>query len=550
MRKEIVKNKWRSSLPIIWAIFLSFWLFNAKIQAATDDQNESVSVKEIKIKNLDRPLDDEIFDGDRILITLDVDSKDGQRDLDDQIDLTFDKQKDDNFYLEPIETNGKVFFNFKEIGEFHFSKNGYRLSFKKGEANFRRAEISIACLARNNQSNQGKVTIQAGNCQKTIFIKARKNQAQVLNRIKKFGSVQGEKIYWQTIIPTACLRQENTRFLREEVDNKQSIIPETIKFWVSGKSYSLDEFTEAFKTEARVNSTSIIEYELNKNILPSQEVKISYQTRIKNGYFSDDFTSTSKTLAGEKSKEYPVRAIWPFKVIQEKELENGQLVIVNRIFTAQRQSRPLSGTKFVIEALSASFPTDFKEINTDQRGVAILNHLKAGIYLVKQVRVPDGVLLNDKPTVVEIKENQTPQVITFLNQVKTKQEELSLDKAKVATLPQIEMGKDLKNLENRRVGDQDKNQTALPVSGKHNLNMRNAIDSFKQIRQAGKPARTTYHLPKATNLRNDSYQRTSSYHRHKSLPQAGVKSELWIPLIGCILLGEFFLVAWILKRGK
>lgn len=73
---------------------------------------------------------------------------------------------------------------------------------------------------------------------------------------------------------------------------------------------------------------------------------------------------------------------------------------------------PLAGATFEIRTMEGELVAT---LTTDQTGSAVANGLKSGYYVVKEIKAPDGYLLNETPQTVKIESN-VPTIVTFENQ--------------------------------------------------------------------------------------------------------------------------------------
>ncbi len=79
--------------------------------------------------------------------------------------------------------------------------------------------------------------------------------------------------------------------------------------------------------------------------------------------------------------------------------------------TDEKSGEPLSGAKFVVEKQNGE---QIGEYTTDKAGSISIPQLLPDWYVVKEVKSPDGYLLDETPKTIEVKTN-TPTVVTFVN---------------------------------------------------------------------------------------------------------------------------------------
>ena len=77
----------------------------------------------------------------------------------------------------------------------------------------------------------------------------------------------------------------------------------------------------------------------------------------------------------------------------------------------EKSGEPLSGAKFIVERQNGE---KMGEYTTDKAGNINIPQLSPDWYVVKEVKSPDGYLLDETPKTVEVKTN-TPTVVTFTN---------------------------------------------------------------------------------------------------------------------------------------
>ncbi len=77
----------------------------------------------------------------------------------------------------------------------------------------------------------------------------------------------------------------------------------------------------------------------------------------------------------------------------------------------EKSGKPLSGAKFVIEKQNGE---QIGEYTTDKAGSISIPELLPDWYVIKEMKSPDGYLLDETPKTVEVKTN-TPTVVTFVN---------------------------------------------------------------------------------------------------------------------------------------
>lgn len=77
----------------------------------------------------------------------------------------------------------------------------------------------------------------------------------------------------------------------------------------------------------------------------------------------------------------------------------------------EKSGEPLSGAKFIVERQNGE---KMGEYTTDKAGSISIPELSPDWYVVKEVKSPDGYLLDETPKTVEVKTN-TPTVVTFTN---------------------------------------------------------------------------------------------------------------------------------------
>ena len=81
------------------------------------------------------------------------------------------------------------------------------------------------------------------------------------------------------------------------------------------------------------------------------------------------------------------------------------------IIKQDQDGNPVAGVTFRIEKPNGEF---VKEVTTDETGKASVSDLDSGDYVVTEIRVPDGMLLDTTPKNVTIKDGETATV-TFIN---------------------------------------------------------------------------------------------------------------------------------------
>lgn len=74
----------------------------------------------------------------------------------------------------------------------------------------------------------------------------------------------------------------------------------------------------------------------------------------------------------------------------------------------------LSGAKFVVQKVNGEFVGEFE---TGRNGYATVTGVDAGFYTIKEIKAPDGYILNGTPKTIELKRNE-PAIVEFENQAK------------------------------------------------------------------------------------------------------------------------------------
>lgn len=542
MRKRDLKNKWRNFLPIIFGmILLGFLMVNNRVQASAIGHDKSATVTNLKIEDLDGQSRDHILDHDRLLISLEIDNQLKELNLGDFIEIDFDGSTKNDTFLEPFEDQGKIFVNAKEYGNYNLNKRGCRLVFAQTQPNFSKAKFSFIMLAHNNSHKEQSLTFKAGNERKTIQID---NQHKNNFAVYKSGSIQGQKVQWQNLINLTEFKDLTVADIEEKVDQEQIIIPDSIRFTVEDKNYTLAEFNKKFASKVTIGQDQKeINLNLNLRQLACKSVRMTYQTQGKDSS-KQGLTSETKILNTEVNKSYQFKAISPFSLLKEGEqLGQGQLLIINKLTKADKDNDLLANAKFQIKKLNPD-SLQFEligELVTDQNGLASLNNLADGIYQIRQVQVPAGILLNSKSYVAEINKEHSREIVNFVNRF----EEISLEKDKSFPLPESQKQLNLADKENKA-----QTLSALSDSRNHRLNLNQAVDNFKKVAPK-REARIHNKMlnGKDADNRND-YSESKSDRDKGHLPQAGEKAEICWVLLGCIGLVSALLINFILKKEK
>ncbi len=96
----------------------------------------------------------------------------------------------------------------------------------------------------------------------------------------------------------------------------------------------------------------------------------------------------------------------------------------------EKSGEPLSGAKFIVERQNGE---KMGEYTTDKAGSISIPELSPDWYVVKEIKSPNGYLLDETPKTVEIKTN-TPTVVTFTNKKLTALEIKKIDESSAAPL--------------------------------------------------------------------------------------------------------------------
>lgn len=525
-------------------ILLSFSLVDQQIQASSVDHDKSAVVRDLKIKDLEEPNSESVLSHDRLLISLEIDNELKQLNLNDFIEIDFNDPNKSETFLEPFEDRGKIFVNSQECGNYGLNKKGCKLVFDQIRPSFLKAKFSFIVLTHNNSDKQQALTIKAGNERKTILIdhQSRDNVA-----IHKSGIIQGQKVQWQNFIDLTELQDNDKNDVEEKVDERQIIIPDTIQFSVGNKNYTLSEFNKNFTNKVVVNNDlNSISLKLNMSQLAHRSIKMTYQTRIKELNSAPDLVSETKTLNAKGSKSYQFKAISPFSILTTEKEKLGQLLIINKLAKADENADLLANAKFQVKKLNPD-TLQFelvKEVSTDQNGLARLNNLGNGVYQIRQIEVPAGILLNNKPYLTEISKEHNQVIVNFVNQ----SEELSLDKDKLILLPKSKKQLELANNDGKE--SKTKNLSALSTSKDHQLDLSKAVDSFKKAAPKGKASEKKELLDRKKADKKNNYSETDSGQDKKHLPQAGENPKICWTLLGCLALIIGLLINFILRKEK
>lgn len=98
--------------------------------------------------------------------------------------------------------------------------------------------------------------------------------------------------------------------------------------------------------------------------------------------------------------------------VVEFENEAKQSLMIKKIDSKTGQA--LAGAKFLIEKLNGA---TLGEYETAMNGYITLVDVEPGFYTIKEIKAPDGYILNSSPKVVELKKD-TPMVVEFENEAK------------------------------------------------------------------------------------------------------------------------------------
>ena len=96
----------------------------------------------------------------------------------------------------------------------------------------------------------------------------------------------------------------------------------------------------------------------------------------------------------------------------------------------EKSGEPLSGAKFIVERQNGE---KMGEYTTDKAGSISIPELSPDWYVVKEIKSPEGYLLDETPKTVEIKTN-TPTVVTFTNKKLTALEIKKIDESSATPL--------------------------------------------------------------------------------------------------------------------
>ena len=126
------------------------------------------------------------------------------------------------------------------------------------------------------------------------------------------------------------------------------------------------------------------------------------------GYYAiSEMKSPNGYLLDETPKTVKVKTDIPTIVT----FTNKKLTALEIKKVSDSTGEPLSGAKFVVEKQNGE---QIGEYTTDKAGSISIPELLPDWYVVKEVKAPDGYLLDETPKTVEVKTN-TPTVVTFVN---------------------------------------------------------------------------------------------------------------------------------------
>ena len=123
------------------------------------------------------------------------------------------------------------------------------------------------------------------------------------------------------------------------------------------------------------------------------------ETRVPDGMILDP---NAKTVTIQEGKPASVTFVNEYQ---------GDLVIIKQ----DTDGNPVADVTFRIEKPNGEF---VKEVTTDGTGKAVISDLDSGDYVVTEIRVPDGMLLDTTPKNVTIKDGETASV-TFINDTRS-----------------------------------------------------------------------------------------------------------------------------------
>ncbi|WP_347562984.1 SpaA isopeptide-forming pilin-related protein [Clostridium sp. MD294] len=124
-------------------------------------------------------------------------------------------------------------------------------------------------------------------------------------------------------------------------------------------------------------------------------------------YVVKEIKSPNGYLLDETPKTVEVKTNTPTVVT----FTNKKLTALEIKKVSDTTGEPLSGAKFVVEKQNGE---QIGEYTTDKSGSISISELSPDWYVVKEIKSPNGYLLDETPKTVEVKTN-TPTVVTFVN---------------------------------------------------------------------------------------------------------------------------------------
>ena len=159
---------------------------------------------------------------------------------------------------------------------------------------------------------------------------------------------------------------------------------------VAGVTFRIEKANGEYVTEVTTDETG----KASVSDLEPGDYRVT-EIRVPDGMVLDP---TSKNVTIKESQTATVTFINEYE---------GDLVIIKQ----DQDGNPVAGVTFRIEKLNGEF---VKEVTTDETGKASVSDLDSGDYVVTEIRVPDGMLLDTTPKNVTIKDGETATV-TFIN---------------------------------------------------------------------------------------------------------------------------------------
>lgn len=495
-----MKIKWRYFLPFLWVILinviiLSINVFNSndKLYATTvDGRNLSNQVTDIEVKTVDDQ-ENNFYNNDLLLIKIKFASNQAVE-PGDFIKVGFD-QYDSDIAIKPLEKCGNLIANNQKVGKFELSDNVGKLIFQRITC-FNKGCFTFAAVVKNFSGEDRNLYLQAGKIKKRAMIKSK----SVDNTIQKIGRIEGDKIYWTTLINFPA-SNKNPKFLIEEtLLGHQYLNPRSVEIKRMGNDIKVDQIIRP-QVQVDNNSFNFIVKASKEN----EQYQVAYCSSIDlMEKIRINYSSKTKVMsAGEQEINSKVgHGYLPLTLADQVQFkENDQLL-------------------------------DLKKTDKDEFLSMLFKYFEEHLDQTKSDKQTPKQDDKSKPTLKLDKTYALPSFNKLTTLSKETESPTRSNATEVLLKSKLNLNRVNKNL--KEVED-DKNVVPKSLDKKSYSN----------------------HYGYNRSHRNNSWKGDNNWHSSRcsrnhdnssELPQAGFKNEIWFCLLGCVCLTSGLLIHYFHKK--